>query len=170
MRIFVFMRSALPCLVVAFGIGTACAASPETTPGPREIAAIDTCLAKADTEKTGYRDCVGKAIDACLDVDNPGAVFDCQDRETAIWDRKLNQSYGILMQGLTPAAKTRLRDMQRSWLSYLEKRCSYEQLWSPGTTGALKREHGCRLEMTADRMMDLAVLRERLDRRGGHGP
>src|SRR5664280_2535321 len=111
MRIAFFMRGALACLGFACGIAAACAASPETTPGPREIAAIDGCLAKADAEKTAYRDCVGKAIDACLDVDNPGAVFDCQDRETAIWDRKLNESYAILMRGLTAGAKSRLRDM-----------------------------------------------------------
>jgi uncharacterized protein YecT (DUF1311 family) len=164
------MRAALAGLVLALGIATASAAAPEQTPAPREIAAIDGCLARADQEKTGYRDCIGKAVDACLDVDNPGAVFDCQIRETAIWDRKLDQSYAVLMQGLTSEAKTRLRDMQRAWLGYREKRCSYEQLWSPSTTGALKREHGCRLEMTAERMIDLAVLRERLDHRGGHGP
>ena len=162
------MRLAPACLVFAFGI--ACAASPETTPGPRETAAIDGCLAKADTEQTAYRACIGKGVEACLDVDDPGAVFDCQDRETAIWGRKLNESYAVLMRGLTAGARSRLRDMQRVWLSYLEKRCSYEQLWSPSTTGALKREHGCRLEMTAERMIDLAVLRERLDRRGGKGP
>lgn len=135
-------------------------------PGPDEIAAIKTCVAEAVRNKTNVQSCAGKAVDLCVERQLEDAVFDCQVRELAVWDVMLNGGYDALKRGLDRKPFAHLRDVQRAWVAYVEKKCMLSYvLLNSGSTGAVKAEFACRLEETARRVAELQGLQDWLDAR-----
>ncbi len=129
-------------------------------PSQAEIAAVKTCLDGSGRD-TSYRDCVGKAVDVCLASDlTGGVVYECQQREIAIWDDSLNAHYDELRRHLPPPQFERLRGVQRAWIAYVDRKCAFPDVGSSGSNSRFKYVNGCRLEETARRMSELRGLRE----------
>jgi uncharacterized protein YecT (DUF1311 family) len=111
--------------------------------------ATDDCFAAGGTAET----CIGASAQACM-VENEGgystlAMGFCFDRELQYWDAALNAAYQQLRNQLAatdaenrtydanaPSQADALRDMQRAWIAYRDRRCDYERsLWGGGTGG-----------------------------------
>jgi uncharacterized protein YecT (DUF1311 family) len=63
-----------------------------------------------------YKQCLTNSADAF-------ETYDCVETEYQVHDGRLNQSYVMVMKALVPAAKTRLRTSQRSWLKQRDVKC-----------------------------------------------
>jgi uncharacterized protein YecT (DUF1311 family) len=63
-----------------------------------------------------YKQCLADSADAF-------ETYDCAETEYQVHDGRLNQSYVMVMKALVPAAKTRLRTSQRSWLKQRDAKC-----------------------------------------------
>ncbi|WP_176086821.1 lysozyme inhibitor LprI family protein [Martelella sp. HB161492] len=135
-------------------------------------AATAACLAGAGDEAE-RRDCAGLSAKACEDATDDGAttygMIECLRLETGYWDDLLNETYQDLLKQATamdqanaddPRAtmlvRDTLRDMQRDWISFRDKTCTYEySLWQGGTiSGPVSAS--CFLRMTADQYIYLA--------------
>ncbi|MGR3494243.1 lysozyme inhibitor LprI family protein [Citreimonas sp.] len=111
--------------------------------------ATEACFAAGGLAET----CIGASAQACM-VENEGgystvAMGFCFDREWQYWDAALNAAYGTLRDqraaidaenadlGVNvPSSADALRDMQRAWIAYRDRRCDYERsLWGGGTGG-----------------------------------
>ncbi len=145
------------CQVLLAGLASA---QGTAKPSQAEIAAIKTCLDGGGRD-TSYRDCVGKAVDACLAADlTGGVVYACQQREIAIWEDSLNSHYDELRRHLPPRQLERLRGVQRAWIAYVDRKCAFPDVGSSGSNSRFKYVNSCRLEETARRTSQLRGLRE----------
>jgi uncharacterized protein YecT (DUF1311 family) len=63
-----------------------------------------------------YKQCLADSADAF-------ETYDCVETEYQVHDGRLNQSYVMVMKALVPAAKTRLRTLQRTWLKQRDAKC-----------------------------------------------
>lgn len=67
-------------------------------------------------------DKIDKELSACLEKkSNNSGMVSCTSEATKKWDTKLNDVYKKLLVKLTPDAKQKLIDAQRSWLSFKVK-------------------------------------------------
>ena len=57
----------------------------------------------------------------------------CLDEEQRQWDKVLNASFQALLKGLEPEQQTKLREMQRLWLSSRASTCNFYQDYFDGT-------------------------------------
>ena len=109
------------------------------------------CLRDA-RDLAGREACIGAAANACMD-NTPGGystygMGGCLDRELTWWDDELNRIYGPLRQamrerdreeaeysdGAAPSIELALRDMQRAWIDFRDRKCEYEaSQWGTGT-------------------------------------
>jgi uncharacterized protein YecT (DUF1311 family) len=149
-------------------LAAVCALAPgaaDAEDGPRpsvaETLLIKSCLADAKKKKGSYQECVGRAVDLCLDSGETRAVFECQAEETVIWDDLLDGYYKELGKILSKTVYERLREVQRMWVRYRDAKCSFNQALD-GVSEYLKdqAEQGCRLKETARRSDELERLRD----------
>ena len=110
--------------------------------------------------------CIGASAQACM-VENEGgystvAMGFCFDRELQYWDAALNAAYAALRDklvtsdtenadfgGNVPSQADALREMQRAWITYRDRRCDYERsLWGGGTGGG-PAQLACLMSQTA---------------------
>jgi uncharacterized protein YecT (DUF1311 family) len=123
------MKPALACLFVLL----ATPAAAQSTPVDRS--AVETCL--DERAKTGDQErCIGAVADTCLekgdDLSTHG-MADCSRREHAVWDERLNRIYRKLMRELDNSTRIRLREMQRAWIAFEEKKCTLHHVAEPGS-------------------------------------
>ena len=126
------------------------------------------CVAHAP-DLAGQMACVGASANACME-DTPGgsstvAMSGCLDRELQYWDDKLNEHYASALRRArdadeyvdgTPSA-TALREMQRAWIVFRDKACTYEaSLWQGGT-GRGPAAINCLMQQTARQALSLDV-------------
>ena len=126
------------------------------------------CVAHAP-DLAGQMACVGASANACME-DTPGgsstvAMSGCLDRELQYWDDKLNEHYASALRRArdadeyvdgTPSA-TALREMQRAWIVFRDKACTYEaSLWQGGT-GRGPAAINCLMHQTARQALSLDV-------------
>jgi uncharacterized protein YecT (DUF1311 family) len=77
-------------------------------------------------------------------------VSACYDRERAVWDAVLNDSFRRLRAKLDDDQQGKLRDMQRSWITSRDKGCQFLYDYFQGTmanpmiAACLSRETGRR--------------------------
>ena len=99
----------------------------------KDTADIEDCLkSKPDAQES----CIGIVSNPCLDRDSTKSTADqnaCIDREFAVWDDILNETYRRLRDKLDDAQKTKLRDMQRAWVASKEKTCAFYWDYYQGT-------------------------------------
>src|SRR5262245_31510304 len=111
------------------------AAGAAAQPAPADRTAIETCL----TEKAKTNDqerCIGFIADACLEKgDDPSThgMADCSRREHAVWDERLNRTYRKFMSEADAATRAKLREMQRAWIAFEEKKCAFHYVAEPGS-------------------------------------
>lgn len=80
-------------------------------------------------------------------------IVDCLNRQTEVWDKRLNAAYRATMSMAEPSAATALRAAERGWLEYRKQRCAY---LSSGN-GSISRVNwaSCMFEMTRARTNEL---------------
>lgn len=109
------------------------AAAQSSKPSAQESAAIQDCL----KSKAGQEDaCVGIVSNPCLDREDTKSTADmnaCIDREVAVWDDILNETFRRLRDKLDAQQKAKLRDMQRAWITSKEKTCAFYWDYFQGT-------------------------------------
>ncbi len=122
--------------------------------------ATESCLASG----TDYRQCVGRSAEACME-NTPGgwstvAMGGCLDRELSWWDDRLNTSYRFAMDharkmdaendGFGPSQMDALRDMQRAWIPFRDRKCDWARSQWGGGTGGGPAALECLMRETAD--------------------
>lgn len=96
----------------------------------------------------------------CLDKSG-GVTFEMRECISAEYERQdllLNRNYKALMADLTPERKKQLQTAQRLWLQYRDANCQFYADPDGGTMAAIAAAD-CGLQMTADRVRELAGLR-----------
>lgn len=120
-------------LVTLLLMGLAPAAAQTAKPSARDTAKIQDCLkSKHDKQEA----CIGIIADPCLESDQTKSTADqnaCNDRELAVWDDILNETFRRLRDKLDDTQKVKLRDMQRAWVVSKEKTCAFYWDYYQGT-------------------------------------
>ena len=63
----------------------------------------------------------------------PSEVIACEDRERAVWDSVLNESYRRLREALDEGQKGKLQAMPRAWMASRDKNCEFLYDYFQGT-------------------------------------
>ena len=109
--------------------------------GPDAVATntIEDCIkTAAPTGKpmSAAERCIGIVSNPCLDDNKTKSTADmnaCVDRERAVWDDMLNETYRLLAAKLDADQKGKLRDMQRAWIASRDKTCGFYWDFYQGT-------------------------------------
>lgn len=137
--------------------------------------ATETCVATetaASRSLSGYAvlDCVGRAAQICMSSpggDNTVGMIACLQAELAYWDRRLNAAYArrlaaakagdaeTKIRGAALPIEESLRKMQRSWISYRDAACLYEQAQWQGGSGGGPAAAACHMNVTAQQAFRL---------------
>jgi uncharacterized protein YecT (DUF1311 family) len=122
-------------------------------PNARDSAAVQSCVKSARGGPLQQERCIGIVADPC--AKRPGAESTagqvaCADRELAVWDDILNETFRRLRDKLEEDQKTKLRDMQRAWIDSRDRSCAFYwdfyqgTMASPMTAFCANRETGRR--------------------------
>lgn len=129
----VIKLASLLAVILAAGIGPVPAAAQTPKPTVKDTRAIEDCIkSKPGKEES----CIGIVSNPCLDRDATKSTADqnaCIDREVAVWDDILNETFRRLRDKLDDTQKTKLRDMQRAWVASKEKTCAFYWDYYQGT-------------------------------------
>jgi uncharacterized protein YecT (DUF1311 family) len=144
-------------LAIAIGPRVTAAAEPPTQ---TDQATVEACLKKAgDKPET----CIGTVADPCLqNAESTADMNGCYDREIRVWDGMLNAAYKGLQPQLDAKQAEALRDVQRSWIAYRDKRCAFYWTFYQGTI-ASPMGGACVNDETARRALDLRGLQKGLE-------
>jgi uncharacterized protein YecT (DUF1311 family) len=150
------------CLAALCLAPLACRAQEKGTPEDR--AAIAACLDKArKSEPKTTETCIGVVAQPCMEADSSTFGMNmCNSREAAVWDERLNKAYQALLRGdlgqteaLRDGGKRKLtgadilRDAQRAWMAFRDKKCDAAGLPMEGGTGRGVLIGSCYLQETA---------------------
>jgi uncharacterized protein YecT (DUF1311 family) len=94
------------------------------------------CLAEKAAANEDRVRCIGVVADPCLEKsEDPSThgMADCSRREHAVWDERLNAAYRQLMIDLEPKQRVALREMQRAWIAFSDKKCEIHHVIEEGT-------------------------------------
>src|SRR5262245_20760522 len=127
--------SACIALVLAPAAARAESAKSEK-PNPRDSAAVQSCIKSARAGSQQQERCIGIIADPC--AKRPGAESTagqvaCADRELAVWDDILNETFRRLRDKLDEDQKVKLRDMQRAWIDSRDRTCAFYWDYFQGT-------------------------------------
>jgi uncharacterized protein YecT (DUF1311 family) len=120
---------------------------PDESPGPAGR------LAGAARETaTQYESCIGAVTIVCQQA--PGGystlgMIACNGREWAVWDERLNRIYGETLKDAPRKLATALRQAQRAWLQWREKRCALPAIDNEGGSIVGPLYTACMLDATA---------------------
>lgn len=144
---------------VVLGAGFMPAAAQTDKPSAKDTAAIQSCL---KSKPQAQDSCIGVVADPCLEKDETKSTADqnaCNDRELAVWDDMLNETFRRLRDKLDDQQKTKLRDMQRAWLASREKTCAFYWDYYQGTMASPMSSY-CVTKETARRALFLGAFLE----------
>lgn len=140
--------------------------TPVAAPSSDE-ARLNACLAQAEFAES----CIGTVSNACQD--DPGGyttygMMECERRETALWDQRLNAAYSQMRERLLEREATARRDAllaaQRLWLQYRDAECGQRGLAFEGGTMMGVVHNSCFNAFTAQRALELESQLEELSR------
>jgi uncharacterized protein YecT (DUF1311 family) len=109
-------------------------------------------LERAVKEAPGSADsCIGVVAEPCQG--EPGGastsgMAQCYDRETAVWDERLNQNYKKRLDDAEPAYRDALKKMERAWIVYRDAKCGSISIGEQGTI-SIPFTASCLLDETA---------------------
>jgi uncharacterized protein YecT (DUF1311 family) len=92
--------------------------------------------APAGKSMTNAESCVGIVSNPCLDDDKAKSTADmnaCIDREHAVWDDILNESFRRLREKLDETQRGKLQEMQRAWIADRDTTCGFYWDYYQGT-------------------------------------
>ncbi len=135
-------------------------------------AALAQCLSNAKKTKAGADTCIGVVQGPCLDAPGGQSTYgmkDCANREAIVWDEELNKAYKAVLSafGDTDAdddggkkikRADLIRDAQRAWVAFRDKKCEVASLQMAGGTGAGVLYDDCYLYETAHQAIWLNSL------------
>jgi len=127
------MRAALAvALIVALA---APALAQNGKPDAKASATIQDCVKTKSATGMGEL-CIGIVSTPCLERDDKKSTADmtnCVSHEQAVWDDILNETYRQLRGKLDDTQQTKLRDMQRAWVTSRDKTCDFYWDFYQGT-------------------------------------
>jgi uncharacterized protein YecT (DUF1311 family) len=124
-------------------------------PNPRDASAVQSCLKSPRGKELNGERCIGVVADPCLKQAKSTADSNaCADREFAVWDAMLNETYRGLMEHLEDDQKTKAREMQRAWIESRNKTCAFYWDYYQGTIASPMSSY-CALREAARRAMFL---------------
>ena len=162
-------RLALSLVLACAGVDAACA---QDKPTDQDRATLAQCLVKAKTTKAAPESCISAVQGPCLDKPEGQSTFgmrDCANREAAIWDEQLNKGYKAVLKeygdadadgdnGKKLKGADLIRDAERAWLTFREKKCQVAGLQMAGGSGAGILIDDCYLYETAHQAIWLNSL------------
>ncbi len=105
-------------------------------PNAKDVAAIEKCIKTKTGRHWAWERCIGIVSEPCMKDEEsmpPSEVIACEDRERAVWDGILNESYRRLRATLDDDQKNKLQDMQRAWIASRDKNCEFLYDYFQGT-------------------------------------
>lgn len=117
-------------------IGICAAWAQADRPNPADAAVIEDCLEAARGSRQRRGECIGRLADACLKkAEDPSTygMAECSRREHAVWDARLNRAYRALLRDLDPEQRTEVRNAQRAWTAFSQKKCRLHRVLEEGT-------------------------------------
>ena len=105
-------------------------------PAPKDLKTVQACLQTKGDRPANREACIGAVANPCIGKEEERASYDviaCFDREQRVWDVLLNNAFAKLRGSLDDDQKTKLRDMQRSWLESRERTCAFYYHYFQGT-------------------------------------
>jgi uncharacterized protein YecT (DUF1311 family) len=130
------MRRAALALALLAVTGAAAFAAPPDAATSRKVQDCIKSVANAKGAAADPERCIGIVSGPCLEDDKTKSTADmnaCIDRETAVWDDILNESFRRLREKLDEGQRVKLRDMQRAWLASRDKTCGFYWDFYQGT-------------------------------------
>ena len=128
------------------------------------LAASPAALAQDPDVKLTIR--LSKDFKRCMDSSRgvTPAMIECDIREKARWDDRLNVAYRAIManRDYSERAKEQMRDAQRAWIAFRDKACvAAGDITAEGGSMSRIVAAECLLRMTAQRAADLEMLTAR---------
>ena len=132
---------------------------------------METCLSGAEDHQARNA-CIGQAAEQCMET-TPGGystmgMGGCLWREAEYWDARLNAAYKALMADAiamdeemksygssAPKQAPALREMQRAWIPFRDRKCDYVRSQWGGGTGGGPAGASCHLYTTAEQALFL---------------
>lgn len=132
--------------LAAFSLVTASAVagSGGDPPKPAVKAAVEKCLAEKEKASKSLEECIGVVADACLEKGEDTSTYGmiaCHGDEADVWDERLNRDYQALMKTMKSPGKERVRDIERAWIAFREKKCAYREMKDNGMVGMIQNIH-----------------------------
>lgn len=112
------------------------------------LSAEEQCILNGPHYSAAYQQCVHEADKGLTTYDR------CLDDEYHRQDQRLNQAYRAAMQRIQPFRRPALRDFQRLWIRYRDRKC--QLAYYPGRgSGGLMDMRDCRIRETIRRAIEL---------------
>lgn len=110
-----------------------------------DMGATERCLGTTETMSEQLA-CAGKSAQSCMETNDDGyttlGMDVCSYAEFEYWDARLNVAYRAAMDDaetldeMEVPMKGALRDMQRAWMEFRDRRCDFERTkWGGGSGG-----------------------------------
>lgn len=153
----------MPRIANAFGIlvlasGAARAEDP-FDPTAAERATIENCLKRTadDSVLKQASQCIGLISDPCIDKDTATAVG-CQERETRIWDERLNAAFKDARAHVDAATGEALKVAQRAWIQFRDAKCAVSEKEYEGGTMATIMVADCKRTEIGRRAIEMQAI------------
>lgn len=156
MRLPVVLLSGL--LIGCVSVSAALAESNPAVPTKADRAKIAACVQDASDNGNSPQKCIGLLADPCVgdEANSPTALMEaCYDRESTVWDERLNEHYKKLMAALDDDRKAKLKAQQKAWIALREQTCEMEASFWDGGTGGNVASTACFMRETAHRALTL---------------
>jgi uncharacterized protein YecT (DUF1311 family) len=124
---------ALVMFVAAIGVSPVAA---QDKPAAKDSAAIEKCIKAKTGRHWEWEKCIGLISEPCSKNEGsmkPPEVIACADRERVVWDDILNTSFRQWVAKLDEEQVSKLRDMQRAWMTSRDKTCGFIYDYFEGT-------------------------------------
>ena len=103
--------------------------------------------------------CIGSINEVCQSIPEGMSTMgmdQCEDRELAVWDERLNKAYRDALSGADPKYRDALRAAQRAWIAYRDARCAMPALENEGGSIVGPLTELCMMEETAHQALWLS--------------
>jgi uncharacterized protein YecT (DUF1311 family) len=154
-------------LIAVFALLAAPALAAEDA-APADRAAIQRCLEEKASAGEERDTCVGSLADACLEKGEDPSTYgmaECSKREYLVWDERLNATYRTMMAELAPDQRRELRDLQRAWIAFSDKKCGFYRVIQPEGSIVIPIASYCAMRETGRQAVFLEMMHEEGDSR-----
>ena len=163
MRTYLGSAALIAAVMIALPLGSAVAET--AAPNVRDVATVQDCLKSQRGRDLKGERCIGVVVDPCLKGARSTADQNaCADRELAVWDDILNETYRRLTARLDDEQKVKARDMQRAWIESRDKACAFYWDFFQGTMASPMSAY-CNVRETARRAMFLIFFMDEAEGR-----